>query len=814
MQFGAALRRVLQTKPYPVLLLVAVLAYSVIFAHFTVQKHDVFHTHAWDLGIFNQALYTTLFSGRLLYYTVELFLNPSGCYFAVHLSPILFLVLPVYALLPSPTTLLVLKSFILATGAIPLYLLARTMWRSDRPAFLLALAYLLYPPLQGANWFDFQPQIFLPLFFFSLCYFMVRRRWRFYFPVLLLTLLVEEHVVFAVFLLAAFFMLRGDVRSLYASLKPLKLNERLVSVLTMGLCVLFFFVSLSVKNVFPINPEYLEQYQAVSAFRVLGLEADPLSLPSYVLQHPDRVFHAFLYDYPLKFLYLVLLFAPLLFLPFRSRLTLGTLLLLAPFLLSNYPAYYMIGVHYPLYVLAFLFIATIEGLTHLPLPAQTLTLKTVLISTLFLMISTSPVLPLSTPFVEEGLLMYPDVTYLSEDHVTSLHDILAVVPPNASILTQNHLFPHVSSRLNAYVIPYYVVGADYIHWIVNQSEYVLLDLSTSDPMSTLVFDQITRNTSHGCYALAYNAILFKRAYYDEPLFPQYSEHKVFSASHDLFHAASSQIVVDPSATSPMVILHPQESTGTFVYGPYTYLITGAYEVTYTLKVGDHLDGHLGTLLISDHESASPLAKKDVFGFELPANTWVNFTLPFTSTKLRTALEFQVYSSGAADLYVDRVVVNRVSPDAPVDYGSTTFTSNDLPLASGYLIPDGLLIHPHNVTSTFFWYGPYASLPEGRYAATVFLKTSPAPQDPGERLLTVDVTADDGNRQIVPASAVNASSLFTPDGFGAWRAFTLEFSVAAAEHVEVRGFYPSPHYDLSVSFILLERTGSYLAPDSE
>jgi uncharacterized membrane protein len=782
------------------------LSYGVIFAHFTVQKHNMFHTNAWDLGIFNQALYNTLYNGRPLYYTVELFLNPSGSYFAVHLSPILFLVLPFYAILPLPTTLLVMKSFILAFGALPLYLLAKEVLKSDRTAFMLALTYLLYPPLQGANWFDFQPQVFLPLLFFSLCYFMIRRKWKYYFPILFLTLMVEEHVVFVVFLLAAYYLFKGNIRSLYTSIKPLKLNEHVVILLTMILCVIYFFVTIYVKNFFPINPDYLERYKAVNAFSVLGLETDPLSLPIYVLTHPERVFEALLYDYPLKFLYIVLLFTPLLFISFRSTLILGTLMLLIPSLLSNYPAYYMIGVHYPLYILAFIFIAAIDGLKRLHLHTKTLTLKTILISTLFLMISTSPILPLSTTFVEEGLLMYPSVTFLSEESVNSIHDLLAVVPSNASILTQNHLFPHVSNRVNAYLIPIFSVGKDYIQSIINRSEYVLLDLSSWDAMSNLVLDEINHNTSYGCYALAYNAILFKRAYLNEPLFTQYTKHKDYSAYNDLLRVASSQIIVDPSAKSENVVFYPQESTGTFIYGPYTYLTRGTYEVTYTIKVGEHTEGHLGKLLISDKMNTIIISEKDIYGFELLPNKWTNFTLTFTSTKLRTSLEFQVSGSGTADIYVDKVLVNRISPEASVDFGSKTFTFTDLPYASGYLNAEGFLFHPRNLTSTFFWYGPYTNLPEGSYNATVFLKTSPVPQKPTEKLLTLDVTADNGNLQIVPAIVVNASNLLIYNEFVDWRTFTLEFTIDASEHVEFRGFYPSPKSDISMSFILLERTG--------
>ncbi|MCW3987628.1 MAG: hypothetical protein NWE87_04875, partial [Candidatus Bathyarchaeota archaeon] len=55
-----ALRHFLQTKPYQFLLFIAMVSYGVVFSYFTVQKHNLFQTGAWDLGIFNQALYNTL----------------------------------------------------------------------------------------------------------------------------------------------------------------------------------------------------------------------------------------------------------------------------------------------------------------------------------------------------------------------------------------------------------------------------------------------------------------------------------------------------------------------------------------------------------------------------------------------------------------------------------------------------------------------------------------------------------------------------------------------------------------------------------
>ncbi|MEE9508886.1 MAG: hypothetical protein V3V81_00150 [Candidatus Bathyarchaeia archaeon] len=45
-QLWEALLLYLQTKPYRVLLFIAMFSYGVIFAHFTVQKHNMFHTNA------------------------------------------------------------------------------------------------------------------------------------------------------------------------------------------------------------------------------------------------------------------------------------------------------------------------------------------------------------------------------------------------------------------------------------------------------------------------------------------------------------------------------------------------------------------------------------------------------------------------------------------------------------------------------------------------------------------------------------------------------------------------------------------------
>jgi len=404
LQFWNALR----AHPYFVLLLVAISIYGIVFSYFTVLKHNLFLSSGWDLGVFDQALYTTLHNGKFLYYTADLFLNPSGCYFAQHVSPILFLLLPFYAINSSAATLLVLKSFILAFGALPLYFLARELLESTKTGFMAAIIYLLYVPLQGANWFDFQPQIFLPMLFFSMFYFAVKSKWKLYFVTILLAAMVEEHIFILIFLTALYLLVTSKVRPFWQSLRSFRnMNRNLASIITMIFSISYFFVTSWIKNSFPINPQLMDIYKALSVFSVLGVKGDPFLYPLYVLFNPQRAFAALLYDFPLKFLYLVLLFTPLLFLSLKSKVVLITVPFLGLYLFSNFTAYYSVGSHYPLYILAFIFVAALMALKSFQNAARKSILRTILIASILFTISVSPLSPLSAPFVKEGLLWYP-----------------------------------------------------------------------------------------------------------------------------------------------------------------------------------------------------------------------------------------------------------------------------------------------------------------------------------------------------------------------------------------------------------------------
>jgi len=654
--------KISEIEVYDIIVLAAVLAYGTVFSYFTLLKHNVFQSYAWDLGIFDQALYTSL-HGRFLYHTAELYMVPSGCFFASHFSPILLLLLPFYAMRPSSTTLLILKSFVLALGAFPLYFFASKYLESKKMGMLLALLYLLYPPLQGANWFDFQPLAFLPLLVFSSYYFMKMKRWKLFFLAISLALMIEEHVTLVLFALSACLLLNYR-KTLVPAIRNRRVNEALVLLSTMVFCVVWFILALYVKRSFVINEQFVERFKAVGTYDVLGVEGDPLLLPVYVLLNPGRALEAIAYDYPIKFLYMVLLFGPLLFLSFRSKLSFGILALLAPCLLSNYWAYYTIGSHYPLYLLPLIFLAAVDALKRFQAGSQIPILKTGLMVTVLFIASTSPLSPLSASFGvgDKQLFWYPEVDLSTTEHTESMHKLLQLIPPETSVLTQNHLFPHVSARVCAYVvppIPRFENDTDYLRDLIDWSDYILLDTWAWDAHTATVFNETTKNDSYGVYALSSKSVLFRRGYQATPILVNYVESRFFQASKDL-RISFGQTVSDNVSRSGAVVVIPMEFEGFGVWGPYANLLPGTYNITYTIKAQDNTNEQIAVFDVCYNYGHSIVATRELLGSELTPREWTNITLAVTFAEITPHIEFRVWTSGVTDLYVDGAFVMKVS----------------------------------------------------------------------------------------------------------------------------------------------------------
>lgn len=141
----------------------AMLMYVVVFGIVSSLRHYQFQTQAWDMGIFTQTFWNTV-HGNVMHNTIEVIPNHLG----VHMSPILFLLVPIFYFFQSPYTLLILQTLALAIGALPVYLLSERVFRKRIFSIVFALGYLVSSSLHWLNLFDFhEAAFFVPLFLFG-----------------------------------------------------------------------------------------------------------------------------------------------------------------------------------------------------------------------------------------------------------------------------------------------------------------------------------------------------------------------------------------------------------------------------------------------------------------------------------------------------------------------------------------------------------------------------------------------------------------------------------------------------------------------
>ena len=179
-------------KRWSVLLLACTAATAALFAAYSIARHTAFNSKAYDLGLHAQVFWNTS-QGRLFASSIEV-----NNYLGDHVSPIILLLAPIYRLWPDPRGLLILQAITLASGALPLALLAKRLLKPVWPdgahlaSLALALIFLTYPALGFVNRFEFHEEVLVvPLLLLAfLCLEARRSRWMS--AALLLALLCKE----------------------------------------------------------------------------------------------------------------------------------------------------------------------------------------------------------------------------------------------------------------------------------------------------------------------------------------------------------------------------------------------------------------------------------------------------------------------------------------------------------------------------------------------------------------------------------------------------------------------------------------------
>ncbi|MDB9456815.1 DUF2079 domain-containing protein [Dolichospermum circinale] len=116
-------------------------------------RHTLFQSTAYDLGIFDQAIYL-ISQGKEPITTIQGFHILGD-----HAAWIHYILALPYKIYPSVYWLFIVQSLALALGALPTWYLVIQAGLKESQAMAVATAYLLYPVVYNANLFDFHPEV-------------------------------------------------------------------------------------------------------------------------------------------------------------------------------------------------------------------------------------------------------------------------------------------------------------------------------------------------------------------------------------------------------------------------------------------------------------------------------------------------------------------------------------------------------------------------------------------------------------------------------------------------------------------------------
>ena len=187
------------------IVIVAAIVQGVYMSLFAVWSHQRFGTFGYDLGQYHSIFANTL-AGRPLHVPALGWDYDWGELLNGHADLGTFYMLPIFALYPRAPTLLVMQSTLIASAAIPLFLLAR---KNLSPGWgvVLALAWLGYPPLHGAQLYDVHMQPFGMSWAMWAVWAVDARRFKNYWLFFTLAILCREDVSIGLCMLGAFLWL-------------------------------------------------------------------------------------------------------------------------------------------------------------------------------------------------------------------------------------------------------------------------------------------------------------------------------------------------------------------------------------------------------------------------------------------------------------------------------------------------------------------------------------------------------------------------------------------------------------------------------
>lgn len=387
----------------------------------TICKHRIFHTAVFDLGIFTQ-MYHSIITNFTQVTTCERgeFLS----HFAVHFSPIYYVLAPVYMIHPSAETLLAAQAVLAVSGFIPVYLICRKYNFSNVLSFLFSLAYIFSTSVMSPCYYEFHENAFLPPLLMWFFYAIEKDKKVLMYIMMVMVLMVKEDAALYIMCISMYLVFSGRNRK---------------HGMIMFLATVAVFV-----NVLNLMAKYGEGAMTNRTFGNLMRNYDSGfgEVIKTALTNPIYFFSQCFTDEKITFILIMLV--PLLFMPFITKKP-SRMLLVIPFIIMNLASGYPYASKYDFqYVFG----------------TATCLIYAALINTADLDIKTMrrviPLMAAASVFMftanDSRQLYYADVYKNTKDDNDRKAAYIEAIPEDASVLATSFLIPHAANRDELYIL--------------------------------------------------------------------------------------------------------------------------------------------------------------------------------------------------------------------------------------------------------------------------------------------------------------------------------------------------------------------------
>lgn len=454
--------------------------YAGVLSYFSILRHDAFAS-GFDLGNMDQTIWNTL-HGRWFELSGEV---GRISRFAIHADIVLVLLSPLYLIWNDVRVLLVAQSMIIASGAIPVYLLARHFLNRRDLSVAFVVIYLFNTGLQWTNLYDFHPVVIAQVALFWAVYCGLKAHWRRFALSVIIALMCKETVGLSVFVMGCLmFICMRDKRA-----GALTAFVGFVWFVAMTFIVMKHF---STQNAHWALSWYTANEETVPEVFTLR------NIFFRIVQSPEA--HKY-YELLLK----PFGFIPLLGLPW-SLVAIVEILINV---MSNHGQMRSINLHYDALILPWFLIGAMVGVRlvgHIVAMYRARIAEVVK----YLLVGSILTMTLHTYYFYGPLPITPACwcyVYEVTEEDRAFERALQAIPQNAVVSASGEIRPHITHREHAYTIPSATESAEFIA-IINQNR-AIGNYEQKDYETSLIAD-LKNKGDHELIAAYSHLFLFQR----------------------------------------------------------------------------------------------------------------------------------------------------------------------------------------------------------------------------------------------------------------------------------------------------------------